>query len=159
MCLRYRAVQCRSQVTGGHCMHGHTCAHLCSLEDTPRLAQSFCVCLRPSSASWERIQVLCAKKSLYPYNKAILIRHRSGQGTCGTCSSAWKQRFASRPWAWSPGHGPAAVAVTPKDSSALCVLASRNQVKVPVQIAACPALLQAGQLSGGQGLGGRGSLP
>lgn len=80
-------------------MHAHTRAHLCSLEDTPRLAQSFCVCLRPSSASWERIQVLCAKKSLYPYNKAILIRHRSGQGTCGTCSSAWKQRFTSRPWA------------------------------------------------------------
>lgn len=140
-------------------MHAHTCAHLCSLEDTPRLAQSFCVCPRPSSASWERIQVLCAKKALYPYTKAILTRHRSGQGTCGTCPSAWQQRFASRPWAWSPGCGPAAVAATPKDSSALWVLASRNQVKVPVRIAFYPALLQAGRLSGGQGLGGHGSLP
>lgn len=58
------------------------------------------------------------------------------------------------PPAWSPGRGPAAVAVTPKDSSALWVLAGRNEVKVPVRIAAYPALLQAGQLSGGQGLGG-----
>lgn len=158
---RFRAVQCRSRVTGGHCTHVHTHACLCSLEDTPHLAQSFCVCLRPSSASWERIQVPCAKKSLYPYNRAILILHRSGQGTCGTCSSAEAEVHQQALGAQAAIQPGAQVMVQqlwqPPPRTAVLfgsLPAGTRLSKVPVQMSAYPALLQGGRLSGCQGLGG-----
>lgn len=82
------------------CTHVHVCA--CS-EDTPRLAQSFCVSVSSPAQLPGRIQVPYAKKSLHLYNKAIphTSQKWAGHLWC-TCSSAW-QRFNSRPWGsgWS----------------------------------------------------------
>lgn len=142
------------------CAHVHVCAHLRTPLAWPKASVSVS---SPAQPSWERIQVPYAKKSLYPYNKAILIRPQKWAGHLwwhlSLCLEAEVQQqalgaqAAIRPGAqvvvqqlWRP---------PPRTAVLFGSLPAGTRLsKVLVQMSAYPALLQAGQLSGCQGLGG-----
>lgn len=129
---RYNAGLRLQGVTARMCTHVHVCAHLRTPLAWPKASVSVSSPAQPPGKG-SRFRMprshFTRTTRLFSYVTEVgrapvaLVPLPGSRG-----STAGPGGSGCHP-AWSPGCGPAAVAATPKDSSALWVLASRNQVK------------------------------